>query len=454
MKNEELWDNFLDVLSSKLNGISFNTWFKDSKLVSISNNNIIIEIGNQYKKNYIKDYYTDLIEEVLEIVTNANYTFELVTEDDLKKETEKQIENEDLVSNQDLPKFKDTVSNLNQKYTFENFVVGDSNRFAQTVALSVAEQPGKLYNPLFIYGKSGLGKTHLMHAIGNFIKETSNKSVLYIRSEEFINDFTQINRKGEDNIDLIQHFKDKYRNIDVLIIDDIQLFRTASQSQIEFFNTFNSLHDKGKQIVISSDSSPDDMKYLEDRLKTRFAWGLQANIMPPDYELKVNILKNKMLGTEVSTLIKPEVLDYIANNCENDVRHLEGIVNRLLILTSMYLPKEINLEFAQENLKDYFGSSLYITNSVAKVQKAVAEYFNLTVENLKSKKRTADINNARQIAMYICKMTTEETIERIGLEFNRNHATVIHACDKIEEEIKSSDNLKSQIIEIKAKINN
>ncbi|MDE5630127.1 MAG: chromosomal replication initiator protein DnaA, partial [Bacilli bacterium] len=419
-----------------------------------TNNNMVIEIGNQYKKNYIKDYYADLIEEVLEIVTNANYTFELVTEEDLIKENEKKDKELDLVSNNELPKFKDTVSNLNQKYTFENFVLGDSNRFAQTVALSVAEQPGKLYNPLFIYGKSGLGKTHLMHAIGNFIKETSNKSVLYVRSEEFINDFTQINRKGEDNIDLIQHFKDKYRNIDVLIIEDIQLFRTASQSQIEFFNTFNSLHDKGKQIVISSDSSPDDMKYLEDRLKTRFAWGLQANIMPPDYELKVNILKNKMLGTEVSTLIKPEVLDYIANNCENDVRHLEGIVNRLLILTSMYLPKEINLEFAQENLKDYFGSSLYITNSVAKVQKAVAEYFNLTVENLKSKKRTADINNARQIAMYICKMTTEETIERIGLEFNRNHATVIHACDKIEEEIKNSDNLKSQIIEIKAKINN
>lgn len=453
MNNEELWDNFLEVLSSKLNGISFNTWFKDSKLVNIVNNNIIIQLGNQYKKNYIENYYTDLIEEVLEIVTNENFTFELVTEEDLKKDN---VVNDvpDLVQNQELPRFKDTVSNLNQKYTFENFIVGDTNRFAQTVALSVAEQPGKLYNPLFIYGKSGLGKTHLMHAIGNFIKENSNKSVLYVRSEEFINDFVQTYRKGEDNIDLKDHFNDKYRNIDVLIIDDIQLFRTASQSQTEFFNTFNCLHDKGKQIVISSDSSPDDMKYLEDRLKTRFAWGLQANIMPPDYELKVNILKNKMAGTEVSSIIKPEVLDYIANNCENDVRHLEGIVNRLLILTSMYLPKEINLEFAQENLKDYFGSSLYITNSVAKVQKAVAEYFNLTVENLKSKKRTADINNARQIAMYICKMTTEETIERIGLEFNRNHATVIHACDKIEEEMKNSDSLKSQIIEIKAKINN
>ena len=448
MKNEEFWDNFLDVLSSKLNTISFNTWFKDAKLISMSSNNIVIDVGSTYKKEYIGKFYEDLLEEVIEHVTGKNYTFELITPDEIREEPVI-IEREP-----DLPKYKDNNSDLNPSYTFENFVVGDSNRLAQAVALGVAEQPGKLYNPLFIYGKSGLGKTHLMHAIGNYILDNSNKSVLYVTSEKFISDFTQINKKDEDNYDIVQHFKDKYRSIDVLIIDDIQFFGGANKTQDEFFNTFNFLHKSNKQIIISSDRSPDDLKVLEERLRTRFTWGLTVNIMPPDYELRLKILKNKIAGHDVSRLIKPEVLEYIANNCESDVRHLEGAINRLYAVTAIYSPKEINLEFAQENLKDYFGTSLYITNNITKIQKAVAEYFDLTVENLKSKKRVAEINNARQIAMYICKMTTEETIERIGLEFNRNHATVIHSCDKIENELKTNDDLKQQIKEIKEKIAN
>ena len=448
MKNEEFWDNFLDVLSSKLNTISFNTWFKDAKLISMSSTNIVIDVGSTYKKEYIGKFYEDLLEEVIEHVTGKNYTFELITPDEIREEPVI-IEREP-----DLPKYKDNNSDLNPSYTFENFVVGDSNRLAQAVALGVAEQPGKLYNPLFIYGKSGLGKTHLMHAIGNYILDNSNKSVLYVTSEKFISDFTQINKKDEDNYDIVQHFKDKYRSIDVLIIDDIQFFGGANKTQDEFFNTFNFLHKSNKQIIISSDRSPDDLKVLEERLRTRFTWGLTVNIMPPDYELRLKILKNKIAGHDVSRLIKPEVLEYIANNCESDVRHLEGAINRLYAVTAIYSPKEINLEFAQENLKDYFGTSLYITNNITKIQKAVAEYFDLTVENLKSKKRVAEINNARQIAMYICKMTTEETIERIGLEFNRNHATVIHSCDKIENELKTNDDLKQQIKEIKEKIAN
>lgn len=447
MDNEEFWTNFLEILNSKLNSISFNTWFKEAKLVSISNTNIVIDVGSTYKKDYIGKFYEDLLEEVVEQVTGKSYTFDLITPEDLLQEPV-------IIEEPVMPKYKDTNSNLNPSYTFENFVVGDSNRLAQAVALGVAEQPGKLYNPLFIYGKSGLGKTHLMHAIGNYIKDNSNRSVLYVTSETFISDFTQINKKDEDNFDVVQHFKDKYRTIDVLIIDDIQFFGGANKTQDEFFNTFNFLHQCNKQIIISSDRSPDDLKVLEERLRTRFTWGLTVNIMPPDYELRLNILKNKITGHEVSRLIKPEVLQYIANNCESDVRHLEGAINRLYAVTSMYSPKEINLEFAQEYLKDYFGTSLYITNNITKIQKAVAEYFDLTVENLKSKKRVSEINNARQIAMYICKMTTEETIERIGLEFNRNHATVIHSCDKIEQELEKNELLKIQIKEIKEKIAN
>ncbi len=449
MDRKEFWNNCLNYINSKLENISFNIWFKDSELIDLRDNTLIIKVNSEFVKQHITTYYDDLVEEALSNSSPNNYTYEIVTQDEVEQ-------NEPVVIEEkiELPKYKDNNSYLNESYTFENFVIGETNRLAATVGLSVAEQPGKLYNPLFIYGKSGLGKTHLMHAIGNYIRNNSDKTVLYVTSETFISDFTRLYKKDEERVELEEHFKDKYRNVDVLLIDDIQFLGGATKTQDEFFNTFNFLHEGKKQIIISSDRSPDDLKLLEDRLKTRFTWGLTVNITPPDYELRLKIIKNKITGHEVSRLIRPEVLEYIANNCESDVRHLEGAINRLYAVTAMYSPKEINLEFAQDALRDYIGNSLYITNNIAKIQKAVAEYFDLTVDNLKSKKRTANIKNARQIAMYICKMTTEETIERIGLEFNRDHATVIHACNRIDEEYKSSEELREQIKEIKIKIAN
>ena len=449
MDRVELWNSCLEYLKSKTDNISFSIWFKDAELVKVQDRILVIRVPTIYIKDHINQFYTELLEEMIEKCSDVPYEYEVVIQEDLEKE---EVKNEPVIieSGIDLPKFKEDNSNLNSSYTFDNFVVGDTNRFAATVGLSVAEQPGKVYNPLFIYGKSGLGKTHLMHAIGNYIKKNTQKSVLYVTSDTFISDFTNLYKKDEEKYELEQRFKDKYRNVDVLIIDDIQFLGGATKTQDEFFNTFNFLHQGQKQIIISSDRSPDDLKVLEDRLKTRFNWGITVNIMPPDYELRLKIIKNKIAGKEASALIKQEVLEFIANNCESDVRHLEGTINRLFAVTAMYSPKEINLEFAQENLKDYIGNSLYI----AKIQKAVAEYYDLTVENLKSKKRTANINKARQIAMYLCKMTTEETIERIGLEFNRDHATVIHACDKIDEEYKKNDELKEQVKEIKMKISN
>ena len=453
MDRVELWNSCLEYLKSKTDNISFSIWFKDAELVKVQDRILVIRVPTIYIKDHINQFYTELLEEMIEKCSDVPYEYEVVIQEDLEKE---EVKNEPVIieSGIDLPKFKEDNSNLNSSYTFDNFVVGDTNRFAATVGLSVAEQPGKVYNPLFIYGKSGLGKTHLMHAIGNYIKKNTQKSVLYVTSDTFISDFTNLYKKDEEKYELEQRFKDKYRNVDVLIIDDIQFLGGATKTQDEFFNTFNFLHQGQKQIIISSDRSPDDLKVLEDRLKTRFNWGITVNIMPPDYELRLKIIKNKIAGKEASALIKQEVLEFIANNCESDVRHLEGTINRLFSVTAMYSPKEINLEFAQENLKDYIGNSLYITNNIAKIQKAVAEYYDLTVENLKSKKRTANINKARQIAMYLCKMTTEETIERIGLEFNRDHATVIHACDKIDEEYKKNDELKEQVKEIKMKISN
>lgn len=239
------------------------------------------------------------------------------------------------------------------------------------------------------------------------------------------------------------------------MIDDIQFLGGAEKTQHEFFHTFNSLYDSNKQIIISSDRSPDDLKLLEDRLRTRFRWGLTVDIYPPNFELRCKILKDKMAGHEVANLVKDEVIEYIATNCENDVRHLEGAITRLYAYAAIMCPNDINLDFAMDALKDYIGKSIYITNNITKIQKAVADYYKITIEDLKSKKRHANISYPRQIAMYLCRMTTEETIVKIGLEFgNRDHSTVLHSCEKISQELKNNDQLKMIMDEIKNQIVN
>ena len=441
------WDLFLSNIKSKLSSVSYNTWFKETKLYKQSDDSITIMVPMSFYKDYLNKHYYDLIDNVITSITGKSYDINFISEDDTINDS---IVQED---NKSIKKDSSFQSNLNPNYTFDTFVIGDSNRFAQTAAVAVAEQPGKVYNPLFIHGKSGLGKTHLMHAIGNYIMETTDKKVLYVTSEKFISDFIDINRKDADNYDIIEHFKEKYRNIDVLIIDDIQFLGGAVKSQQEFFHTFNNLYDSNKQIIISSDRSPDDLKALEDRLRTRFRWGLTANIFPPDFDLRCKILKDKMSGLEGAKLIKDDVIEYIANNCESDVRYLEGSIRRLFAYAAMYSPKEINLEFAIEALKDYIGSSVYSNSNISKIQKAVADYFDITVDNLKSKKRTANINNARQIAIYLCRVITEETTTRIGLEFgNRDHSTVLHAIEKVSKDVKNNDELRSQLNEIKNKL--
>lgn len=447
MSNEEIWNNFLEILSTRIATVSFNTWFKETKLVNIKNGKLIIQVPMTFHKKFLNDNYYELIEEIINSITGTNYDLEFVVEEELEK-IDSNVEKEEVIH-------KRINSNLNDKYTFENFIIGDSNRFAQTAALAVAEQPGKIYNPLFIYGKSGLGKTHLMHAIGNYVAKSSNKTVLYITSEQFISDFIGITKKDENSFNIIDNFKEKYRNVDVLMIDDIQFLAGAEKSQGEFFNTFTTLYDSNKQIIISSDRSPDDLKKLEERLLTRFRWGLTVNIYPPDFELRCKILKDKMSGHEVAALVNNEVIEYIASNCENDVRHLEGAITRLYAYAAMMCPREINLEFAVDALKDYIGKNTFVTNDIQRIQKAVADHFKITVDDLKSKKRTNNVSFPRQIAMYLCRMTTEETIVKIGLEFgNRDHATVLHSFEKINEEIKTNYELKETIEQIKNRIVN
>ena len=346
-------------------------------------------------------------------------------------------------------------SNLNKNYTFDTFVVGESNKFAQAAALAVAENPGKMYNPLFIYGNSGLGKTHLMHAIGNYIEEKHKKRVLYVTCDQFLEDFMGLSRKNNinnNNLDYMEFFKSKYRDIDVLIIDDIQFLGGATASQQEFFHTFNNLHNDSKQIIVSSDRSPDDLKFLEDRLRTRFCWGLQVDIAPPEFELKVAIIRKKLNGEKLK--INDDVINFIASNVGNDVRQLEGSITRLVAYSVIMGVNNPTLEFAMEALKEFTKKpSGTDQNNIRRIQKSVANFYKISYEDIKSNKRPPNIAIPRQVAMYLCRKLTNESFERIGIEFGgKNHATVMHSCNKIETSLKSNMELKEAIIHIEQEL--
>ncbi len=447
MNEKQVWDNFLNSIKEKISSISFETWFKDTYINKIVDNKIIVVVPMQLHKKNLTENYKDLINETINELTGTNFEFEFILEEEIVDK------NKIIIEQTGVPFNNPEQANLNPNYLFDTFVVGTSNRFAFTAALAVAENPGKAYNPLFLYGSSGLGKTHLMQAIGNYIIKESNKRVLYVTSDRFISDFIGINRKNNNNFDNIESFKDKYRNVDVLIIDDIQFLANATQSQQEFFHTFNELHQEGKQIIISSDRSPDDLKLLEERLRTRFSWGLTVNIFPPDYELRLEILKKKLSVHELARPVDNEVLEYIANNCTSDVRKLEGALNRLFAYTTMFNKEIINLEVATEALKGHLNSYGYVKNNIQKIQHIVADYYNIEADDMKSKKRTNKIAFPRQIAMYLSRVMTDESFPRIGIEFGgKDHSTIIHACEKIEDAMKEDINLEKIINNLKEKI--
>jgi chromosomal replication initiator protein len=441
MDKDTIWLNFLNIIREKLTPLPFDTWFKGTKLYELDNGIAKVIVPMHIHKKHLSDNYLDMIIESFNEVTGTNFEFQFILEDEINSKTKPQI-----VETIGVP-FNDPVqANLNTKYIFDNFIVGESNFFAHAAAVSVAENPGKAYNPLFIYGNSGLGKTHLMHAIGNYIVKNTNKRVLYVTSEKFVSDFLNLTKRDNNgtNYDYIEYFKDKYRNIDVLIIDDIQMLSGAPASQQEFFHTFNELYDDNKQIIISSDRSPDDLKLLEERLVTRFNWGLKVNIYPPDYDLRMDILRKKVGNRELGKTIKDEVLEYVANNFQADVRQLEGALTRIYAYATMFNVPEINLDVAREALKDYLNKSLSLKNDIHRIQKIVAEYYKVRVDDLKANKRSYDIAYPRQIAMYLSRKLTDESFIKIGMEFGgKNHSTVIHACDKIEHDIRSNNEIKN-----------
>ncbi len=451
-----LFQNALKIIEEELSSLSFSTWFDEVKLIELKDGIATFQVPMAIHKKQLSNNYYDIIKEALNQVTGTNFDLEFLLEDEInvnKEQTSTQVsiqEEEVGVPSTFLEK-----SNLNSNYTFDNFVVGNSNKFAQAAALSVAENPGKMYNPLFLYGNSGLGKTHLMHAIGNYITNNSNRKVLYVTSDQFINDFININKKDErgTNYNYVDFFKNKYRNIDVLIIDDIQFLGGATQTQQEFFHTFNTLYDDSKQIIISSDRSPDDLKLLEERLRTRFCWGLTVNIFPPDFSLRTEILRKKILAGNFEQDIPEDVIEYIASNIGSDVRQLEGSITRLVAYSTIMGGASITLDLAIDALKDFINKGVSEKNDIARIQKIVAEFFQINVEDIRSKKRSANIAFPRQVAMYLCRVATSESFPKIGTEFGgKDHSTVMHSVEKIENEMKVNQDLANIIDKLKKDI--
>lgn len=435
----DLWLKTLDLLKSELTEISFNTWIKTIEPLSIGSNTINLGVPAEFNKGILESRYSILIKNAIKQITAREYTvnFVIPSEENGKKfmaQTENGINDE--VS----------FSILNPKYTFDTFVIGNSNRFAHAASLAVAESPAKAYNPLFLYGGVGLGKTHLMHAIGHFIlSQNSAAKVLYVSSEKFTNEL--INAIKDDKN---EEFRNKYRNIDVLLIDDIQFIGGKERTQEEFFHTFNALYEANKQIILSSDKPPKDITTLEERLRSRFEWGLIADIAPPDLETRIAILRKK---AQLENLDVPnDVMVFIADKIASNIRELEGALNRVIAYSSL-TDSDISVDLATEALKDILSiNKIKIINSKL-IQEAVARYYGLKPEEFKSKKRNREISYPRQIAMYLCRELTDMSLPKVGDEFGgRDHTTVIHAYDKIKEDIENNPETRRTIEELKRNI--
>ncbi len=467
---EHIWEETLNKIRKKLSDPSYNTWFSNTNPLTVTNDNeLIIEVPNDFIKDWLKSRYKQLIEDIINNLTNNDWTLKLlipeeIEEQNIKEEMESENENNNTNNinktetiadnnkeNTDTDTHLTVKANLNPKYSFDTFVVGNSNRFAHAASLAVAEAPAKAYNPLFIYGDVGLGKTHLMQAIAHFILDhRPNHKVVYVSSETFTNEL--INAIRDDNT---ANFRDKYRNIDILLVDDIQFLADKERTQEEFFHTFNSLHEANKQIIISSDRPPKEIPTLEERLRSRFEWGLITDIQKPDLETRIAILRKK---ADLENLEVPnEVIIYIANKIKSNIRELEGALVKVIAYSSL-VDKDIDTDLAQEALKDIVTQQNKNKNreiNIDLIKKVVANYYNITLEEMVSKKRTQKIAFPRQIAMYLCRELTDSSLPQIGEEFGgRDHTTVIHSYKKIEEKYKNEEDFKNTIKKLINKIKN
>lgn len=454
----EKWPEIIEHLrvEHELSNVSFTTWIKPLKVYGIIDNTVYIMVNMNASVEYIEKKYLLPLKVCISEITGIDYEVVFVSEDD-PKIGEIQSMSADS-SHKKRTKTASEKAGLNPKYTFDTFVVGGNNNFAHAASLAVAESPGEVYNPLFLYGDVGLGKTHLMHSIAHFIlNKNPKKKVLYVTSETFTNELIEALKKGKtaDNESAMAQFRDKYRNNDVLLIDDIQFIIGKESTQEEFFHTFNHLHTSGKQIIISSDKPPKDIETLEARLRTRFEWGLIADISAPDYETRMAILRRKIELDHLDRYNIPEdVLTYIAENIKSNIRELEGSLNKLIALYKLNNPEKIDIPLAAEALKDIISSYNNRVVTPELILDIVSDHFNITIADLKGNKRSANISVPRQICMYLMRNLTETPLQAIGIILGgKDHSTIKYGVEKIEKGIIKDETLHNTISIIMKKIN-
>ena len=428
-----------ELLREEVSKISYDTWIKPLGIQDIEKDHIVFTVASEYQKDFIENRYSSLLLNTLRYITNKDWSFSVI---DLSQQKETKEIKENKNTNITDSELQINHASLNPKYTFETFVVGNNNRFAHAAALAVGDSPAKSYNPLFLYGGVGLGKTHLMHAIGNRIIENNrNCNVIYVTSEKFTN---QLINAIKDNKN--EFFRNKYRNIDVLLIDDIQFIAGKERVQEEFFHTFNTLYEDGKQIIISSDKPPRDIPFLEDRLKSRFEWGLLADISCPDYETRLAILRKK--AQDENIIIDDFILSNIATKIDSNIRELEGVFNKLVARASL-IHSPITIELAENIINDFKSESEKVI-SCDFIKETVCKYFSVNKEDLEGNKRSNEIAFPRQIAMYLCREVANMSFPKIGEDFgNRDHSTVMHAYRKIAKEVKKKNNTKLIVDSVK-----
>ncbi|MCD4812742.1 chromosomal replication initiator protein DnaA [bacterium] len=444
---DELWSSVLSELENNLNKQSFETWFTPTRAILFSENKLVIEVPSRFFCDWLNEHYLSLLKEITSKIAQQDVSVLFNISTELQAQQQSTAISSEATSSQMNPSAyfhaheTQNIANLgtplNTKYTFDSFVVGNSNRFAQAASMAVAESPAKSYNPLFIYGGVGLGKTHLLQAIGNYIKQSnSEKRVLYVSSETFMNEMISSIGSGK-----MRDFRDKFRTVDVLLIDDIQFLVGKESTQEEFFHTFNDLYNVHKQIVATSDSHPKEIK-LEERLRSRFEWGLVSDIQLPDFETRVAILSKKAASEKV--FIPNDVLAYIANQVKSNIRELEGSLIRVMAYSSL-TKSDISLDLTKEVLRDLFSDD-YRPITIERITENVAKEFNLKVSDLKAKKRTATIVYPRQIAMYLAREMTDFSLPEIGRFFGgKDHTTVIYGFDKIKDKLVSDEKLRNLV---------
>lgn len=451
-----LWEKSLEILEHETPSVSYDTWIKDIKPLSQSSDSLYFEVSNELHKNITNQRYKQAIKSAIiraAAETNSVLDFGDCEPVFITKSEASELDLEFIAKPTAI--IEEPKTNLNSAYTFETYVVGNSNKLAHAACLGVSELPGRSYNPLFLYGGSGLGKTHLMHAIGNHINnEYPEAQVLYVSSETFTNEFIASIASNVPGIK--EKFRNKYRSCDVLLIDDIQFVADKFGVQEEIFHTFNTLRENNKQIVITSDKPPKEIPKIEERLRSRFEWGLSADIQQPDYETKFAILLKKAeylsAVNQIELQIPRDVLDYIAKKATSNIRELEGSLQKVIAYSRLH-NLDINLELAETALKDFFVSTKSKRISPNDILEAVSEHFDISIEDLKSRKKNREISLPRQIAMYIIRSLTDSSLPKIGsLLGGKDHTTVMHAIDKIQKEIEYDSKIQTDIEDITAKV--